>query len=147
MNERALVSILALLALLSLFVAPWAAISRETGARGTVIVLPDRTYDFTGRTDPVEIPGQAVVLGVGALALLGIAAAGALGQRRRTLRYTLWLLAGAVLVGTVVWGTLNVSRATQNAQYATLLSDAQDELADPGRRVDVEVLQGFSMKA
>ncbi len=141
MNERAfprvLLGALALLALLSLFVAPWAAISRETGARGTVLLLPNRTYDFTGRTDPVVVPLQGVVLGVSALALLAIAAGGSLPERRRNV---LWLGAGAVLVATVVWGSVAVGRATQGAQYAALLSDAQEELADPGRRVDVEAL-------
>jgi general nucleoside transport system permease protein len=134
---RVFVGVLALLALLSLFVAPWAAINRETGARGTVLVLPNRTYDFTGRTAPVQVPLQEVVLGVGALALLAIAAGGALPDRQRR---PLWLGAGAVLVGTVVWGSVAVGQATQGAQFAALLADAQAELADPGRRVDVAAL-------
>lgn len=132
---------LALLALLSLFVAPWAAINRETGARGTVLVLPNRTYDFTGRTDPVQVPLQGVVLGVGVASLAVIAAAATLGERRRRVRYGLWLAAGSVLLAAVVWGSVAVGRATQGAQYAALLGDAQEELQDPGRRVDVAALQ------
>jgi ABC-type uncharacterized transport system permease subunit len=136
--------VLALLALVGLFVAPWAAISRETGARGTVLLLPNRTFDFTGRTDPVQVPGQGVVLGVSVLALAAIAAGGGLSERRRNV---LWLGAGALLVATVVWGSVAVGRATQGAQYAALLSDAQEELADPGRRVDVEALQAVVAEA
>ena len=123
MNEsvfaRASLTALALLALLSLFVAPWAAISRETGARGTVLVLPNRVYDFTGRTDPVQVPLQSVVLGVSALALAAIAAGSGLRERRRN---DLWLGAGAVLVATVVWGSVSVGQTTRGAQYAALLA-------------------------
>lgn len=147
MNERAFVSLLALLALLSLFIAPWAAINRETGARGTLLVLPNRTYDFTGRTEPVQVPGQALVLGLGTLALLGVVGAAALPDRRRATRYSLWLVAGTVLLAIVVWGSLAVGRATQDAQYSALLADAQEELADPGRRVDVEALQAIVEQA
>ena len=81
MTDKVLLSVLAILALVSLFVAPWAAISRETGARGTVLVLPNRIYDFTGRTDPVQVPGQSVVLGVAALALAAVAHVGRVGAR------------------------------------------------------------------
>jgi len=141
---RASLTALALLALLSLFVAPWAAISRETGARGAVLVLPNRIYDFTGRTDPVRVPLQGVVLSVSTLALVAIASGGGLPERRRNV---LWLGAGAVLVATVVWGSAAVGRATQGAQYSSLLANAQEELADPGRRVDVEALQAVVAEA
>ena len=112
---------LALLALVSLFVAPWAAISRETGARGTVLVLPNRLYDFTGRTDPVHVPGQGVVLGVGALALAAVAGASRLPERRR---HTVWLVGGALLVAVTVWGSTAVTAATKGAQYASLRAEA-----------------------
>ena len=148
MNEsvfaRASLTALALLALLSLFVAPWAAISRETGARGTVLLLPNRVYDFTGRTDPVQVPLQGVVLGVSALTLAAIAAGSGLRERRRN---ALWLGAGAVLVATVVWGSVSVGQTTRGAQYASLLLDAQEELADPGRRVDVAALEAVVAEA
>ena len=138
MNEKVFLSVLALLALIGLFTAPWAAISRETGARGTVVVLPNRTYDFTGRTEPVRVPGQATVLGVGVLALLAVAAGSRLSERRR---FIVWLVGGAVLVGVTVWGSVAVQRATQGAQVSALLTKAQTELADPGRRTDVAALQ------
>jgi len=137
-NEKVFLSALALLALIGLFTAPWAAISRETGARGTVIVLPNRLYDFTGRTEPVQIPGQGVVLGVGVVALLAVAAGSRLSARRRAV---VWLVGGAVLVGVTVWGSVTVQRTTQGAQVSALLANAQEELADPGRRTDVAALQ------
>ncbi len=138
MNEKVFLSALALLTLLGLFTAPWTAISRETGARGTVIVLPNRTYDFTGRTEPIKVPGQGVVLAAGVLTLLAVAAGSRLPERRRS---ALWLVGGAVLVGTAVWGSAAVVRTTQGAQVSALLTNAQEELADPGRRTDVAALQ------
>lgn len=129
---------LALLALLSLFVAPWAAINRETGARGTVLVLPNRVYDFTGRTDPVRVPGQGVVLGVAALALTAVAGAARLPERRRQL---VWLVGGVALLAATVWGSAAVTAATRGAQYSSLLAEGQEELADPGRRTDVAALE------
>ncbi len=138
MNEKVFLTVLALLALVGLFTAPWAAISRETGARGTVIVLPNRTYDFTGRTEPVRIPGQGLVLGVGVLGLLAVAAGSRLPARRRA---SVWLIGGAVLVGVTVWGNASVQNATKDAQSSALLTNAQEELADPGRRTDVAALQ------
>lgn len=73
MNERALLAALAALTLLSLVFAPWAAINRETGARGTLLLLPNRTVDFTGRTEGVTVPGQGAVLAICALSLVAIA--------------------------------------------------------------------------
>ncbi len=137
MNEKVFLSILAFVALIGLFTAPWAAISRETGARGTVVVLPNRTYDFTGRTEPVEIPLQGAVLGGCVLGLLAVAAASRLTDRRR---FVVWLVGGAALLGVTVWGSVLVQRATQGAQVSALLANAQEELADPGRRTDVAAL-------
>lgn len=144
MNERALLAFLAALTLLSLIFAPWAAINRETGARGTLLLLPNRTVDLTGRTAPVEVPGQGVVLALCALSLAAVAGAAALPERRRQL---LWLGAGVVLVATTVVGTQAVSRATQGAQFSELVRSAQEELADPGRRVDVEALRAALQEA
>ena len=144
MNEKVFLTVLALLALVGLFTAPWAAISRETGARGTVIVLPNRTYDFTGRTEPVRVPGQDVILGVGVLGLLAVAAGGRLPARRRA---SVWLLGGAVLVGVTVWGSASVQNATKDAQSSALLTNAREELADPGRRTDVAALQSVLDRA
>jgi len=137
-NERLALVILSLLALLSLFFAPWASINRETGARGTLLLLPNRTVDFTGRTDPVPVPGQGVTLAVSALSLVAVAGASALRGRAR---YAVWLGAGLALVVTVAAGMGAVERATGGAQLSTLLSEAQEELEDPGRRTDVDALR------
>jgi ABC-type uncharacterized transport system permease subunit len=137
-NERALLAALAALTLFSLIFAPWAAINRETGARGTLLLLPNRTVDFTGRTEGVTVPGQGAVLALCALSLVAIAAGAALPERRRQ---TLWLGAGFVLLTTTVVGLQAVSRATQGAQLTELVRSAQLELADPGRRVDAEALR------
>ena len=56
--------------------------------------------------------------------------------------YGLWavLVTGALLVAVTVWGSNAVTTATKGAQYASLRAEAEEELADPGRRTDVAAL-------
>ena len=67
MNERLVVLVLAGIAFLGLWVAPWAATNRETGARSAVVLLTNRSIDFTGRTEPVDVPGQVPLLILGSI--------------------------------------------------------------------------------
>ncbi|MDZ7705569.1 MAG: hypothetical protein U5L04_13925, partial [Trueperaceae bacterium] len=138
MTERISIGVLALLALLSLWVAPWATLNREIGARGTVLLLPERVIDFTGRTAPVDVSGQGLVLVLSAAALAVAAAAAALRGRAR---YLLWLLAGLTLITTTIFGWQNVSEAVAGAQVAALRTTIEDELADPRARTDVAALE------
>ena len=48
---------LALLTLLSVWLAPWAALSREIGGRSALLLLPNRVLDLTGRTPALERAG------------------------------------------------------------------------------------------
>lgn len=122
MNERLALAVLALLTLLSLWIAPWAALNRETGARSAVVLLPERIVDFTGRTDPIAIPGQVTVLIVSAIALLAIAGAARLHGRSR---YWLWLLAGIVLIAVTAYGLALFGEVVRAAQQAALEAGAR----------------------
>jgi simple sugar transport system permease protein len=121
MNDRLALAVLALLTLLSLGIAPWAALNRETGARSAVVLLPERIVDFTGRTEPIAIPGQGVVLAVSILALVAIAAGATLTGRRR---YWLWLGAGLGLIAVTAYGLTLFGEAVRAAQQAALEAGA-----------------------
>src|SRR3990170_4451713 len=97
MIERLAVAALAVLALVALWVAPWATINRETGARAAILLLPNRIIDFTGRTEPVTVPNQGAVLVLSALGLAGMAAGAALRGRARSV---VWLATGVLAIGT-----------------------------------------------
>lgn len=124
MNERVLVAAFAVLALLALWVAPWATYNRETGARAAVLMLPNRTLDFTGRTDPVTVPGQGVVLVLTALGLAVVAAGSAVPGRAR---YVVWIAAGVLTIGATAVG---LERFT-DAVHARRVIAFQEALARP----------------
>ena len=139
MNERIAVAVLAVTTLLSLWIAPWAAIARPTGARSSVVLLPYRFIDFSGRTDPLPIAGLTLVLWVSVVCLLVIAAAAFFkGQTR----YRSWLLAGLVLLVATGWGLGNLQRAVRDVRVNLITTAIEEELADPRERTDVEALQG-----
>ncbi|MDF1522422.1 MAG: hypothetical protein P1P87_06325, partial [Trueperaceae bacterium] len=124
MNERLSVAALAVLALLSLWLAPWATFNRETGARASVILIPNRVIDFTGRTEPVTVPGQETVLVLTALGLVGIALGAVLRGR---VRAVVWLAAGALAIGATSVGL----QAFDEAVEARRVVAFQDALARP----------------
>jgi simple sugar transport system permease protein len=115
MNERLLVVLLAALGLLSLWLAPWGALSRETSARSALLLLPDRVLDFTGRTEPLAVPGQARTLGLSAAALLLILGAALWSDRRRA---WLWLLGALLLLGATLYGLAGLQGAVEAARQA-----------------------------
>jgi general nucleoside transport system permease protein len=139
-TERLAVVALAALTLLSLWVAPWAALNRETGARSAVMLLPNRIVDFTGRTAPVEAPGQRTVLLLSAAGLLVVIGASALGARPRRL---LWLAAGAMLVATTVWGLGQFGAAVDQQRLASVRDEVREAVARPRPAFDVDVLQAL----
>ena len=139
MNERISVAVLAVLTLLSLWIAPWAAIARPTGARSSVVLLPYRFIDFSGRTDPLPIAGLTLVLWVSVICLLVIAAAAFFkGQ----MRHRSWLLAGLVLLVATGWGLGNLQRSVRDVRVNLITTSIEEELADPRERTDVEALRG-----
>ncbi len=138
MSERLALLLLAALALAGVFLAPWAALNRETGARSTVLLLPDRTIDFTGRTDPVDVPGQGAVL---VLTLAGLVAVGGGAVMGRRARHGVWLVAGVLLIGTTAWGLGRFNGAVQGARLDAFKGEVQRAIDRPRPNQDVAGLE------
>lgn len=141
MSERLALAALAVLTLLSLWVAPWAALNRETGARSAVLLLPNRIVDFTARTTPVEVPGQGTVLLLSLLGLATVAGASALRDRPRQL---LWLGAGALLIGTSAWGLGRFDEAVDTQRVLSVRDDIRRAIERPRPTFDLDVLQALA---
>jgi general nucleoside transport system permease protein len=139
-TERLAVVALALLTLLSLALAPWAALNRETGARSAVMLLPNRIVDFTTRTTPVEAPGQGVVLLLSVLGTAAIIGGGALRDRPRQV---LWLAAGATLLVTTAWGLAGFAAAVDDQRVLSVRDDVRAAVERPRPAYDVGVLQAL----
>lgn len=138
MNERLAVAVLAGVALLALWLAPWATFNRETGARAAFLQLPNRVVDFTGRTDPIQVPNQGAVLALSVLALAGIAGGAALGGRAR---HAAWLAAGVLAIGATAWG-LDAFDGVVEARRAVAFRDAiAPAIANPNANQDAVRLQ------
>ncbi len=140
MNERIAIVGLAALTLLSLWLAPWAALNRETGARSAILLLPNRVIDFTDRTPPVEVPGQTTVLVLSLVGLAAIVVAGALPDRWRQL---LWLAAGVVLIGTTAWGLSQFDTAVDEQRRLSVRDDVRAAIERPRPAYDLDVLQAL----
>jgi len=144
MSERLAVAAVAVVTLVALWVAPWAAFNRETGSRAAVMLLPNRVIDFTGRTEPITAPGQGAVLWLSMAGL--IAVAGASGLRDRP-RHVTWLAAGALLVVTAGWG-LGQFQGAVEARRAVAFQDAlAPAIANPTASQDGPRLRQLSEEA
>lgn len=144
-TERLAIFALTLLTALAVVVAPWAATNRETGARSTVVLLPERVVDFTGRTAPIELPAQGVVL---VFTLLGLAATtlgAALPSRR--VRQVLWLAAGVMLVVVTVWGMSRFEASVQQARRGAFDAEVVKAIANPRPNMDVAKLEELVLAA
>ncbi len=144
MSERIAVAAFALVTLVALWVAPWAAFSRETGSRAAVILLPDRVIDFTGRTEPLSVPGQGAVLWLSVAGLVVVAGAAALPGRAR---YGAWLAAGALLIGTATWGLAQFDAAVETRRAQAFQEAIAPNIADPRANQDAERLRQLSEEA
>jgi simple sugar transport system permease protein len=133
----ALIALVAVTALAVVF-APWAAVSRETGARSAVVLLPDRFVDFTGRTTPVDLPAQATVLLLTVVGLAGAAAGGALNGRGR---YLAWLASGLLLLGATGWGLDRFGASVDAARTQAFIAEVSTAIANPRANMDPGLLQ------
>ncbi len=136
-SERLALLALALLTALAVVVAPWAAVNRETGARSAVVLLPDRMVDFTGRTDPVNLPYQNAVLVLTIIGLAGVAGGCAVRGRAR---YTVWFISGLVLTAGTLWGVNRFYDGVTDARKAALSTEVQRALDNPRPNVDFGAL-------
>ncbi|HZJ10458.1 MAG TPA: hypothetical protein VFD39_12235, partial [Trueperaceae bacterium] len=137
MNGRLALLLLAGITALALVFAPWAAVSRETGARSAVLLLPERFIDFTGRTEPVGAPAQGTVLALTILGLVGVAAGAAIPGWSRHL---VWFVAGVVLIGGTVWGLGRFGDAVAQAREAEVVAEIQRAIANPRPNTDIAIL-------
>lgn len=144
MSERLAVLSLVVLTLVSLWVAPWAAFNRETGARGAVTLLPNRVIDFTGRTEAVDAPGQGALLLTSIAALLVIGGGSALRQRPR--RYV-WMAGGVALIVANAWGLEAYGGRFGELRLNAARQQLQEAVANPRSRYDLATLQELLVRA
>ncbi|HEX7022974.1 MAG TPA: hypothetical protein VF171_08970, partial [Trueperaceae bacterium] len=140
MIERLSVATLAVLTLLALWLAPWATLSREIGADGAVLLLPNRIVDFTGDVSDLHVPAQALTLVLAAVALAAVAGAGALRQRAR---YAVWLIAGLVLVGATTFGLSQVQQTLDAARGDAIVHLIERAIERPRANTDVDALHSL----
>jgi general nucleoside transport system permease protein len=129
---------------LCLWLAPWAAINRETGARSALLLLPNRVIDFTGRTDPLIISSLGMVLAVVSACLLVLLLATALAKN---LRLLLWLAVGVLLLVTTYVGSSTVTRVVTTARVNLLVASLQQDIDKPRDNTNVEKLKSIIEQA
>lgn len=139
-NERMALIVLALVTALAVVFAPWAAINRETGARSAVVLLPERYVDFTGRTQPIELPQQGAVLVLTLVGLALVAGGGALPAKAR--RFA-WLAGGLVLVVGTAWGMGRLTGAVESARYDAFLGEVRVAVERPRPAYNVDKLEAL----
>lgn len=138
MASRILLSGLGLITALSLWLVPWAAINRETGARSALLLLPDRVLDFTGRTDPISPEGLGLVL---VLSLAGALILFLSGLLRGLGRQLAWLVAGVLLTFATLTGLARFGAAVDTARVGSVLATVQSTVDNPRPVHDVAALQ------
>ncbi len=145
MMERVAVAALAALALLALWFAPWATYNRETGARATVLLLPNRSMDFTGRTEAITVPGQGLVLVASAFGLLTVLAAASL--RTGGAQRWLWLGAGALALLSTTVGLSQFDQAVHQRRVTAFQQAIAPAIANPNANQDAARLRAISEAA
>lgn len=143
-SERLASLALVLLTALAVVVAPWGAINRETGARSALVLLPNRVVDFTGRTDPVDLPHQRTVL---VLTLVGLAGVTAGAVMRGRARHLVWLAAGVVLLVASSWGVNRFYEGVAGARVSAFVAEVQRAIDNPRPNVDVDALRQVAATA
>ncbi len=144
MTERLVVAALSVLSLLGVWLAPWAALSRQAGGRSAVLLLPERLIDFSGRTATLPIGGLGLVL---ALTLLGLGVILLASPFKGRLRALLWLAAGLLLIVTTAWGLEQVKEAVFEARLALVETALGEAVAAPQERFDVPALRSVLEEA
>lgn len=137
-SERISVAGIALFSLLALFIMPWAAVGRETGARSAVVLLPERFIDFTGRTPAVAIDGQlALTIGLSVILLLVVVSTTLSAKHR----YRPWIVLGIALLVSTAIGLGKFSTAVAEARIDAFRAEIERTIENPRPAHDVEALQ------
>lgn len=136
--DRIFIIVLSLLSAVGLYVAPWAAVNRETGAKSALLLLPGRLVDFTGRTEPLSFANLGLILGILGVALILLLLASFL---TKPIRLSLWLLTGLVILAVTFWGLSGVQQIVNNARINLLVASLQEDIASPRDGTNVEKLQ------
>lgn len=137
-SERISIAAMALFSLIALFVMPWAALGRETGARGAVMILPETFIDFTARTSKVAVAGQ-LPLTIVLCALLALAIVAA--ALRNNVRYSLWMLLGVALIVTTAVGLTGFMGAIDEARIGAFVTEVERTLENPRPAHNIELLE------
>lgn len=137
-SERLSVAGIALFSFIALFVMPWAAVGRETGARSAVVLLPERFIDFTGRTPAIAIDGQlAVTIALAVLLLLAVVSTTLSAKHR----HRTWIVLGIALLVSTAIGLGKFSHSIAEARLAAFEQEIERTLENPRPAHDVEALQ------
>lgn len=144
MAPRILMSALGLATALGLWLVPWAAINRETGARSALFLLPDRILDFTGRTDPVMVEGMGLVL---VLSLIGAGLLLVSGLLRGNASRPLWLLGGLLLIFATTTGLARFGEGIDDARFSSVISTIQNTIDNPRPVHDVAALEQLVLES
>ena len=136
--DRIFIFVLSTITGLCLWLAPWAAINRETGARSALLLLPNRVIDFTGRTDPLLISSLGFVFAVIAVCLLVLFVSSLLAKNARLL---LWLVAGVALIVITYIGSSTVLNVVSEARVKLLIESLQQDMNGLREGTNVEKLK------
>jgi general nucleoside transport system permease protein len=136
--QRFSVTLLACLTALSLLLAPWAAINRANNAESSVILLPNRYLDFTGRTDALAIGGLGLTFVIVAACLAVILLSTFLSKQLRSM---LWIIAGLVLIITTAVSVTSIQRTSSNARITLVVENLQRALENPREGTDLDRLR------
>jgi general nucleoside transport system permease protein len=142
--DRIFIAVLSVLSGVCLYIAPWAAINRETGARSALLLLPNRLVDFTGRTEALVISGLNIILFILATCIALLLIASLLAKQSRLL---LWLVLGVVMLVTTYWGSSSVQRVVNAARVNLLVESLQGDIDNPREGTDVDKLKEIVEKA
>ncbi len=138
MNDRIAIISVAILSLLGIAFAPWAAIARQTGAKNAVLLLPNRYIDFTARTELIPIQGLNIVLIVTVIALLALAFSSLIKSKQR---YILWFISGLVLLFVNSWGLSNMQTSIRQIRLELVQNKITKALENPKASINVEELK------
>ncbi|MGL4608994.1 MAG: ABC transporter permease [Trueperaceae bacterium] len=136
--QRFIVTFLSCLTALSIFIAPWAAINRSNSAESSVLLLPNRYVDFTGRTDALDISGLNLTFGI----VLGCIAVVLVGTcLTKQIRLVVWMVAGLALIITTAFSISSINQTSTNTRIALVIENLQRAVENPRENTNIERLQ------